>query len=61
MSEARKQPTREDRIIYHKATGALYYDSDGTGAAAQVKIATLSNKAKLVLSRFRHHMIESQG
>ncbi len=42
----------EDRIIYHKATGALYYDSDGTGAAAQVKIATLSNKAKLVLADF---------
>jgi len=30
----------------------LYYDSDGTGAAAQVKIATLSNKAKLVLADF---------
>lgn len=31
-----------DRIIYDKKTGALYYDKDGTGAAAPVKIATLS-------------------
>jgi Ca2+-binding RTX toxin-like protein len=38
---------REDRIIYDKSTGALYYDKDGTGSAAQVKIATLTNKAKL--------------
>lgn len=42
----------EDRIIYHKATGKLYYDSDGTGPEAQILIATLSNKAKLVLSDF---------
>ena len=32
-----------DRIIYHKATGALYYDKDGTGAQAQVKIAVLGS------------------
>jgi Ca2+-binding RTX toxin-like protein len=42
----------EDRLIYHKATGSLYYDPDGTGAEAQVKIATLSNKAVLSLSDF---------
>ena len=30
-----------DRIIYDKASGALYYDADGTGRSAQVKIATL--------------------
>ncbi|MBB3020458.1 Ca2+-binding RTX toxin-like protein [Microvirga lupini] len=30
-----------DRIVYDKASGALYYDADGTGRGAQVKIATL--------------------
>ena len=30
-----------DRIVYDKASGALYYDPDGTGKSAQVKIATL--------------------
>jgi Ca2+-binding RTX toxin-like protein len=42
----------EDRIIYHKSTGNLYYDPDGTGAEAQVQIARLSNKAELALSDF---------
>jgi Ca2+-binding RTX toxin-like protein len=37
----------EDRIIYDRDTGSLYYDRDGTGSAAQVKFATLMNKAKL--------------
>jgi Ca2+-binding RTX toxin-like protein len=35
----------DDRIIYNKATGALYYDDDGTGAHAQVQFATISNHA----------------
>jgi serralysin len=47
-----KAADAEDRLIYHKSTGSLYYDSDGTGVEAQVKIATLSNKAALVLSDF---------
>jgi Ca2+-binding RTX toxin-like protein len=42
----------EDRIIYNKAKGDLYFDPDGTGAEAQVRIASLSNKAALVLSDF---------
>ncbi|MBM1169814.1 calcium-binding protein [Microvirga arabica] len=37
----------EDRIVYDRKTGALYYDQDGTGSKAQVKIATIGNKAKL--------------
>jgi serralysin len=31
-----------DHIIYNKATGALFYDDDGTGAHAQVQFATLA-------------------
>src|SRR5262249_49676779 len=35
----------DDHIIYNKATGALYYDSDGTGAHAQVLFATIIDHA----------------
>jgi Ca2+-binding RTX toxin-like protein len=37
----------DDRIIYTKATGALYYDPDGTGPAEQIKFAQLKAKAAL--------------
>ncbi|NBJ12377.1 hypothetical protein GR304_15860 [Microvirga sp. SYSU G3D207] len=47
-----KAQDREDRIVYDKKTGNLYYDKDGTGGAAQVKIATISNKAKLYFHDF---------
>ncbi|KFG69991.1 cadherin domain-containing protein [Microvirga sp. BSC39] len=42
----------EDRIIYDKKTGKLYYDEDGTGSKAQIQIATLTNKAKLAYHDF---------
>ncbi|MET0428108.1 MAG: calcium-binding protein [Microvirga sp.] len=41
-----------DRIIYDKKSGALYYDSDGTGAAEQVKIAQLSHNLKMTYKDF---------
>ncbi|WP_230534532.1 calcium-binding protein [Microvirga roseola] len=44
---ATKAKDREDRIIYNKAKGVLYYDPDGTASSSQVKIATISNKTKL--------------
>ncbi len=42
----------DDRIIYDQATGALYYDADGTGSAAKIKFATLANKATITYQDF---------
>lgn len=36
-----------DRIFYNPNTGALFYDADGSGELAQVRIATLKNQAAL--------------
>lgn len=36
-----------DRIIYDKANGNVYYDADGTGAAAKVLFATVDNNLPL--------------
>ncbi|MBJ6125519.1 PD40 domain-containing protein [Microvirga splendida] len=47
FTEGKKAKDAEDRIVYDKKTGALYYDQDGTGSKAQVKIATITNKTKL--------------
>ncbi len=48
----KKAQDPEDRIVYDRKTGSLYYDQDGTGSKAQVKIATLGNKAKLYYHDF---------
>jgi serralysin len=34
---------KDEHIIYNKASGAPYYDSDGTGSHTQVQFATLAN------------------
>lgn len=42
----------EDRIVYNKATGELFYDKDGTGAAAAVKFATIATNLTLKADDF---------
>ncbi|MBC7987932.1 MAG: hypothetical protein H7X93_14865 [Sphingomonadaceae bacterium] len=41
-----------DRLIYDSATGKLFFDADGTGAAAQVLIARLSDSPALSAGDF---------
>jgi Ca2+-binding RTX toxin-like protein len=38
---------KNDYIVYDKATGALYYDADGSGKGAAVKFAQLKKGAVL--------------
>ena len=44
--------TAEQRIIYTKSTGALYYDADGSGVTEQVQIAKLSKHLDLDADNF---------
>jgi Ca2+-binding RTX toxin-like protein len=42
----------QDRIIYDKATGSLFYDADGTGAGKAVKFAVVATKQTLAYHDF---------
>ncbi|GAB6845309.1 Ca2+-binding RTX toxin-like protein [Methylorubrum rhodinum] len=42
----------DDRLIFDARSKSLFYDADGTGAGAQVKIATLDKVASLSASDF---------
>ncbi|WP_114945674.1 hypothetical protein [Microvirga calopogonii] len=50
--KASKAQDAEDRIIYNKNTGYLYYDPDGTGAASQISFAKLTKGLKLTYAHF---------
>ena len=41
-----------DRIIYDKGTGAVYYDSDGTGSRAAVQFAKIDANLRLTYKDF---------
>ena len=41
---AARAQTADQHVIYDAATGALFYDADGAGGAAQVQIATLTGR-----------------
>lgn len=43
----------DDRIVYNKATGELYYDADGTGSIAAIHFATLTAGLSLTASNFQ--------
>jgi Ca2+-binding RTX toxin-like protein len=43
---------KEDRILYHKNGGALFYDPDGTGSARAVQFATISKKLAITAKDF---------
>jgi Ca2+-binding RTX toxin-like protein len=38
-----------DRIIYDTITGDLYYDADGTGSSAAIKLAVIGTSTRPVL------------
>jgi serralysin len=44
--------TAAQRIVYNQATGGLFYDADGTGAAAQVQFAQLKAGLALTAANF---------
>jgi Ca2+-binding RTX toxin-like protein len=41
-----------DRILYDRATGSLYYDPDGSGAAARQLFAVLENRPAITVADF---------
>jgi Ca2+-binding RTX toxin-like protein len=41
-----------DRIVYDNATGSIYFDADGSGAAAQILFATVAVGTTLTAADF---------
>ncbi|MDD2462387.1 MAG: Calx-beta domain-containing protein [Desulfobulbus sp.] len=51
-SESGAAVDKNDYILYNTTTGALLYDTDGSGEGVAVQFATLSNKATITASDF---------
>jgi serralysin len=49
---ATRAQDKEDRVVYDKKTGKLYYDQDGAGGKAQVQIAALGKNLKMTAADF---------
>jgi Ca2+-binding RTX toxin-like protein len=47
-----KAKDKDDYILYDNKKGILYYDADGSGAGAAIKIATMSKKLKMTHADF---------
>jgi Ca2+-binding RTX toxin-like protein len=45
--------TTAHRIVYDQASGALYYDADGVGGAAQVQFAKVNPSTALTAAHFQ--------
>ena len=45
----------DDRIIYNETDGSLYYDADGSGSEAAIKLMVLTDKPILGVSDFYVH------
>jgi serralysin len=43
---------KEDRILYHKKGGALFYDPDGTGSAKAIQFATITKNLAIKAKDF---------
>jgi Ca2+-binding RTX toxin-like protein len=48
-----KATDEDDRIIYNRKTGAVFYDADGEGGAAAILFAQIATKAALTAADFR--------
>jgi serralysin len=52
MLGLKKAHDANDRIIYDKKKGVLYYDQDGTGSKAAIEIATIKKGLKITEKDF---------
>jgi aryl-phospho-beta-D-glucosidase BglC (GH1 family) len=52
FARSAKAQDRDDRIIYDPSAGTMYYDTDGTGPKAQVKLAILPKNLKVTYHDF---------